>query len=135
MNLIGKWEVSAVLSALDGEMKWITREEADGMEDFDLSMFDPITEFTEDGVVLTLFRIPEKMPQEEIDNAISEGTERTGDFLVTGKQEWKEENGKFLYNTEIEGAIFDEEVSPWVEIPEDENGEITLMGMLRMKHI
>lgn len=135
MNLIGKWEVSAVLSALDGEMKWITREEADGMEDFDLSMFDPITEFTEDGVVLTLFRIPEKMPQEEIDNAISEGMERTGDFLVTGKQEWKEENGKFLYNTEIEGAIFDEEVSPWVEIPEDENGEITLMGMLRMKHI
>lgn len=135
MNLIGKWEVSAVLSFADGEMKWVTREEANNIEDFDLSMFGAVMEFTPDGTVLDMMKIPQGMTQDEINKVISEGVELAGDFFVTGKHEWKEEDGKLLYNTQITGEVLGEEVSPWVEIPENENGEITLMDMLRMRRM
>ena len=135
MNHIGKWEVSAVLSFMDGEMKWVTREEANNIEDFDLSMFGAVMEFTPDGTVLDMMKIPQGMTQDEINKAISEGAELVGDFFVTGKHEWKEEDGKLLYNTQVTGEVLGEELSPWVEIPENENGKITLLDMLRMKRM
>lgn len=73
MNPIGQWKVSALLSAADGEMKWVTREEAEKIEDFDLSMFDAITEFRPDGTVCDLIRIPQGTPQAEIDKAVADG--------------------------------------------------------------
>lgn len=135
MKYIGKWEVSAALSFVDGEIKWVTREEANDIEDFDLSLFSPIMEFAPDGTVLTLYRIPEGMPQEEIDEAVSRGAVVAGDFLAMEKREWKEDGGKILYNTQIVGEFLGEEVSPWAEITEDENGEITMMEMIRLKRI
>ena len=135
MNIIGKWEVSAVISFVDGDMKWVTKEEAANIEDFDTSMFAPIMEFTPDGTILNLMKIPDDMTQEQIDGAISEGMERVDDYLITQKQTWKEEDGKLLYNTEIEGEILGEEVSPWAEITVDDNGEITMMEMFRLKKL
>ena len=132
MNLIGQWKVSAVLSAAGGEMKWVTREEAEQIEDFDLSMFDTITEFRPDGTVCDLIRIPRGMPQDEIDKAVAAGYELAGEFLVAGKHAWKEEDGKILYNTNITGEILGEELSPWAEIAEDVDGNITLMEILRL---
>ncbi len=132
MNPIGQWKVSALLSAADGEMKWVTREEAEKIEDFDLSMFDAITEFRPDGTVCDLIRIPQGTPQAEIDKAVAEGCEVAGDCIVAGKHAWKEEDGKILYNTNITGEIFDEELSPWAEIEADADGDITLMGLLRL---
>ena len=132
MNPIGQWKVSAVLSAADGEMKWVTREEAEKIEDFDLSMFDAITEFRPDGTVCDLIRIPQGMPQDEIDKAVAAGYELAGEFLVAGKHAWKEEDGKILYNTNITGEILGEELSPWAEIAEDVDGNITLMEILRL---
>ena len=49
MKYIGKWEVSAALSFVDGKIKWVTREEANSIEDFDLSLFSPIMEFARNG--------------------------------------------------------------------------------------
>lgn len=132
MKIIGQWKVSAVLSAADGEMKWVTREEAEQIEDFDLSMFDTITEFRPDGTVCDLIRIPQGMPQDEIDKAVAAGYELAGEFLVAGKHAWKEEDGKILYNTNITGEILGEELSPWAEIAEDVDGNITLMEILRL---
>ena len=51
---------------------------------------------------------------------------------MAGKHVWKEEDGKILYNTNITGEIFDEELSPWAEIEADADGNITLMGVLRL---
>ena len=85
MNLIGQWKVSAVLSAAGGEMKWVTREEAEKIEDFDLSMFDAITEFRPDGTVCDLIRIPQGTAQAEIDKAVAEGCEVVGSCIVAGK--------------------------------------------------
>lgn len=94
MKIIGQWKVSEVLTGVDGTLKWVTREEAEKIEDFDFSMFDAITEFRPDGTVCDLLRIPQDMPQDEIDNAVTAGYELAGDFLVAGKHAWKEENGK-----------------------------------------
>lgn len=135
MKIIGQWKVSAVLSGVDGTLKWVTREEAEQIEDFDFSMFDAITEFRLDGTVCDLLRIPQDMPQDEIDNAVAAGYELAGDFLVAGKHAWKEENDKIFYNTNINGEILDEELSPWAEIAEDTDGNITLMGILRLTRI
>ena len=80
------------------------------------------------------WKIPEGMSQEEIDKLISEeDMERVDDYLVIATHQWKEDDGRFLYNTKIEGEIFGEEVSPWSEILVDDNGEITVADMIRMK--
>ena len=67
--------------------------------------------------------------------AISRGAVVAGDFLAMEKREWKEDGGKILYNTQIVGEFVGEEVSPWAEITEDENGEITMMEMIRLKRV
>ena len=67
-----------------------------------------------------------------IDKAVAEGCEVVGSCIVAGKHVWKEEDGKILYNTNITGEIFDEELSPWAEIEADADGNITLMGVLRL---
>ena len=73
--------------------------------------------------------------QSAIDEAVSRGAVVAGDFLAMEKREWKEGGGKILYNTQIVGEFLGEEVSPWAEITEDENGEITMMEMIRLKRI
>lgn len=135
MNIIGQWKVSAILSGIDGTLKWVTKEEAEQIENFDFSMFDTITEFRPDGTVCDLLRIPQDMSQDEIDNAVAAGYELADDFLVAGKHAWKEEDGKILYNTNINGEILGEELSPWAEIAEDADGNITLMEILRLTRV
>ena len=73
--------------------------------------------------------------QSAIDEAVSRGAVVAGDFLAMEKREWKEDGGKILYNTQIVGEFLGEEVSPWAEITEDENGEITMMEMIRLKRV
>ena len=110
MNIIGKWEVSAIMSFVDGEIKFVNRAKAEDIEDFDTKMFDVVTEFLPDGVVRDMMKIPEGMSQEEIDKLISgEDMERVDDYLVIATHQWKEDDGRFLYNTKIEGEIFCEE--------------------------
>lgn len=135
MNLVGKWEVSAVTTWVGDDLKWATREEASRMEDCNLSIFDTVMEFTDSGEVRTLARIPAGMSQEELDEARAQGEEIDGDFFVGEKHPWKEENGKIFYHTGAEGTFLDEEVSPWDEIIVEENGEITVLGMMRMKRM
>ena len=38
----------------------------------------------------------------------------------------KEENGKFFYDTKVEGEVLGETVDPFAEIPVDENGYLTI---------
>ena len=133
MNIIGKWVVSSVLSFDGGDFKWLTEEEASLKEDFDARTFAMIMDFMPDGTVRTMMKIPDGMSQEKIDEALEEGYERDGDCFVIKKEEWKEEDGKILYNSGIQGQFSGEEVSPWAEITQEENGEITFMNFYRMK--
>ena len=133
MNIIGKWEVAAVMSLVDGDFRMVTRDEAENIEDFDTSIFESVLEFTPDGKLLNLMKIPEGATKEQINEAVSAGMEFAGDYLITKKQDWKEEDGKVLFDSEIQGEILGEEVSPWAEIKFDDNGEFTMMDMLRFK--
>ena len=133
MDIIGKWEVSSILSFGENGPEWLTPDEARQKEDFDESILNMFAEFMPDGTLRYMIKLPENVPQEELDNAVASGAEVVGDYLVTQKSEWKEENGKYLFNSQIEGEIFGEEVSPWAEISVDDNDEITVMDLYRMK--
>lgn len=133
MNIIGMWEVSAIMSYDNDQFVWLTQEEAQNKEDYDSRMFSSVTEFMPDGTVRNMMKIPPEMTQAEIDEAVSEGMELVGDFIVTEKREWKEENGTLFYNSNIQGTVFDEDIDPWTEIVVEDNGEITIMEMMKMK--
>ena len=80
-------------------------------------------EFTEDGLMNTLMRVPE----DKIELAKSQGAVIDEDgFAPIEQTTWKEENGKFFYDTKVEGEVLGETVDPFAEIPVDENGCLTI---------
>lgn len=80
-------------------------------------------EFTEDGLMNTLMRVPE----DKLELAKSQGAVIDEDgFAPIEQTTWKEENGKFFYDTKVEGEVLGETVDPFAEIPVDENGYLTI---------
>ena len=80
-------------------------------------------EFTEDGLMNTLMRVPE----DKLELAKSQGAVIDEDgFAPIEQTTWKEENGKFFYDTKVEGEVLGETVNPFAEIPVDENGCLTI---------
>ena len=99
MNIIGKWKVRELLFPADGGTVSYTPDnlpEGDCADEIIMMLTNRI-EFTEDGLMNTLMRVPEK-----------------------------EENGKFFYDTKVEGEVLGETVDPFAEIPVDENGCLTI---------
>ena len=88
-----------------------------------------VVEFTAEGKVLWCIPIPAEVTQEQIDAAIASGElSLNEDGLMTLEEKaWKEENGKLMYDTGAKGEVLGEEISPWVEITE-EDGLITVMA-------
>ena len=81
------------------------------------------TEFTEDGFMNTLMRVPE----DKIELAKSQGAVIDEDgFAAIEQTTWKEKDGKFYYDTKVEGEVLGETVDPFAEIPVDENGCLTI---------
>lgn len=128
MNVIGKWKIAEALTVNDDfEQIWKTVEEmaADPDEEaFDLQMLDSLFIFGDDGTIKTVIQLPDDISQEEIDEAIESGECElyAPGQMVVEKRHWKEENGKILFDSEIEGEIFGEKADPWVEIIPTENG-------------
>ena len=84
-----------------------------------LQAFDTKIIFTEDHKVETWMKIPEGIPQEEIDAAIASGElgeVKDGRFCPEPPKEWKAVNGKYYYNTGEKREMFGEKVSPWDEV-------------------
>ena len=80
-------------------------------------------EFTEDGLMNTLMRVPE----DKLELAKSQGAVIDEDgFAPIEQTTWKEENGKFFYDTKVEGEVLGETVDPFAEIPVNENGCLTI---------
>lgn len=72
------------------------------------------TEFTEDGTLNTLMFVPEEMREEAAKHG---AVVREDGYAAIESTVWKEENGKFYYDTKIEGEVLGEKVDSFAEIP------------------
>ena len=139
MNLIGKWQIAELMQFDDEKgMVWtkvsdlINREDAD---DDTLMMAKTVALFEEDGNLVLLSPIPEGVSQEEIDEAVAAGEIQLRDGqMITGQNQWKVENGKFMADTGAEGEVLGEQVGPWEEIKEIDGNTIE-MTMFRFQKV
>ena len=125
MNIIGKWKVKELLFPTPNGMVTYTPENLpDGAHaDEIIMMLMSRTEFTEDGFMNTLMRVPE----DKIELAKSQGAVIDEDgFAAIEQTTWKEKDGKFYYDTKVNGEVLGETVDPFTEIPVDENGCLTI---------
>ncbi|MCI5578827.1 MAG: hypothetical protein MR364_04905 [Oscillospiraceae bacterium] len=134
MNPVGKWKVKEVISFNENfEMVWKTIDElaASASEDDDNSVSvyqNSITVFNDNGTVETIMPIPEGATAEEL-----EDVEIRDGMAVIDTKQWKNEDGKNLYNSEIQGEVLGEEVSPWIEIKEV--GDMIELESIRLARI
>lgn len=135
MEIIGSWKIDEALryQVSDTGVTQVWQKAAgiladESIDEDDKTMLRAEIAFTEDGKVQWILPLPENVSQEEIDEAAAAG-ELTllddGRFVVEEK-EWKEEDGKVMYNTGVKGEVFGEEVSPWIELKEN-NGTVEIM--------
>ena len=129
MNILGDWKITVVLQFSDSnEQIWMPVEEYLKQDDADESMLSSICRFADDGTFKMLVPIPEGVTQEELDAAVSSGEiSLEGDFICAETYDWKEEDGKFFFDTKTEGEFLDEKLSSWVEVTVFDDGKIQLM--------
>lgn len=125
MELIGKWKVKELLFPTgNGMVSYIPENlpEGDNADEIIMMLMSRV-EFTEDGFMNTLMRVPE----DKIELAKSQGAVIDADgFAPIEQTTWKEKDGKFYYDTKVEGEVLGEAVDPFAEIPVDENGCLTI---------
>lgn len=125
MELIGKWKVKELLFPTGNGMVSYTPEnlpEGDNADEIIMMLMSRV-EFTEDGFMNTLMRVPD----DKIELAKSQGAVIDADgFAPIEQTTWKEKDGKFYYDTKVEGEVLGEAVDPFAEIPVDENGCLTI---------
>ena len=91
------------------------------------------TEFAEDGVLNTLMFVPEEMREEAAKHG---AVVREDGYAPIESTTWKEENGKFYYDTKIEGEVFGEKVDSFAEIPVTEDGCLLYSyGMILLERV
>lgn len=125
MNIIGKWKVRELLfPADDGTVSYTPDNLPEGdCADEIIMMLTNRIEFTEDGLMNTLMRVPE----DKLELAKSQGAVIDEDgFAAIEQTTWKEKDGKFYYDTKVNGEVLGETVDPFTEIPVDENGCLTI---------
>ena len=121
MDIRGIWKVKEMrLSSPDGELVFTPGNLPDDeqFEDFAQQM-QMKTEFAEDGMLNTLMFVPEELKREAEKHGI---IVREDGYAVIETSTWKEENGKFYYDTKVEGEVFGEKVDPFAEIPVTTDG-------------
>lgn len=115
MDIIGKWKIKELnIPTLDG-VKTFTPETLPDDEDFEdyKKMSTQFFEFAPDGTLSTLMPIPEDM----VEVAKEQGIEvRDGNIAVMDKTTWKENDGKFFFDSKIEGEFLGETVDSFMEI-------------------
>ena len=127
MNVVGIWKVKEVFSLNEDEGKWLSFQECmdnEEMDDETKSFLSARFVFEPDGLFKVVMAIPEGVPQEKIDQAVAAGEIRLFDSrsMIVEEHPWKEEDGKYYYDSGIQGEVLGEPVSPWMEIQETEDG-------------
>ena len=121
MDIRGIWKVKEVRFPTPSGQQVFTPDnppEGDMYDDF-VQMTQMVTEFAEDGVLNTMLFVPEEMKEEaEKHGAVV----REDGYAVIEQSVWKEENGKFYYDTKVQGEVLGEKVDSFAEIPVTEDG-------------
>lgn len=146
-EIVGKYVAAKAMNMVNGEFGLFTKEEVtaemqrkkDAGEEDDgdmLRMYDIIVEFTSDHKVIQWMKIPEGVPEEEIQKALEAGEIKgicDGYFSMTDN-DWKCIDGKYYYDTGEHREVFGEVQSSWDEIKFDEDGLIDFAsGMMKLK--
>ena len=121
MDIRGIWKVKEIhVPTPDGE-KLFTPDNPPADERFEGSaeLMQYRTEFAEDGVLNTLMFVPEEMREEAAKHG---AVVREDGYAPIESTTWKESDGKFYYDTKIEGEVFGEKVDSFAEIPVTEDG-------------
>ncbi len=133
MDIRGIWKVKEVrIPTPEGE-KIFTPDNPPDSEQFDGidQMMRCMTEFAEDGMLNTLLFVPEEMKEEAAKHG---AVVRDDGYAVVESTVWKEENGKFYYDTQIQGEVLGEAVDSFAEIPVTEDGCLLYsFGMLLLE--
>ena len=121
MDIRGVWKVKEVhVPTPDGE-KVFTPDNPPEDERFEgaVEMMQYRTEFAEDGVLNTLMFVPEEMREEAAKHG---AVVREDGYAPIESTTWKEADGKFYYDTGIQGEVLGEPVDSFSEIPVTEDG-------------
>ena len=127
MDIKGLWKVDKLIG-FDDDFNQIWKDAqailADpSADDDEKNMAKSVVEIGDDGIIKMMMPLPEGISQEEIDEAVAAGEiEVSGDMMIAEKHAWKEEDGKFFFDSGIEGEALGEEVSPWEEIKVSDDG-------------
>ena len=135
MDIRGIWKVREVhVPTPEGEMVF-TPDNPPEDERFEGSaeLMKYLTEFAEDGVLNTLMFVPEEMREEAAKHG---AVVREDGYAAVESTAWKEENGKFYYDTKIEGEVLGEKVDSFAEIPVTEDGCLLYSyGMILLERV
>ena len=133
MDIRRIWKVKEVrIPTPDGEKTFTPDNppDKDRFDGFD-QMIQYRFEFADDGALNTLLFVPDEMKEEaEKHGAVV----REDGYAVFESTVWKEEDGKFYYDTKIEGEVLGEKVDSFSEIPVSEDGCLTYsFGMMTLE--
>lgn len=121
MDITGKWKIKEFRILSPDGMQTFTPQTLPDSEDFEdfAKMVPMLIEFTPDGKLNTLVPVWGDMIEEARNAGLAV---REAGFAVTDSTDWKESDGKFYYNTNIEGEFLGDVVDPFSEIKVTEDG-------------
>ena len=151
MEYVGKWKFHSIGSIdendnliylnseeyINSPMPYIDESDEEMVED-ELNerkkMVGACLKICDDGNLYMLIPIPDDIPQEEINQAVSAGEIKIIDGAMADRpMRWELRDDEFWMDTGIEGEVFDdEEVDGWVK-PIDEEGFLNLMNFRFVK--
>lgn len=113
MDIRGIWKIKELrMPTPEGEKVFTPDNLPDDNEEF-AKMIHLKTEFADDGILNTLMFVPEELKAEAAEHGV---VVREDGYTVIETSTWKEENGKFYYDTKVEGEVYGEKVDPFAEI-------------------
>lgn len=121
MDITGKWKIKEFRILSPDGMQTFTPQTLPDSEDFEdfAKMIPMLIEFTPDGKLNTLVPVWGDMIEEARNAGLAV---REAGFAVTDSTDWKESDGKFYYNINIEGEFLGDVVDPFSEIKVTEDG-------------
>ncbi len=134
MDIIGTYQVRTLIGATPDGPRMVTREEyieaAKSSGNSPREIMQSIMtangrlKISEDGKLYALSPIPEGVPEADIQAAVAAGqiVMAENGFCVMKKSDvydWKEEDGKFLYDTRQEREVLGEKISAWDDLKFD----------------
>lgn len=114
MNIIGKWKIKEFHLPTPNGVQVFTPDtlpEDEAYTDY-AQMARTLTEFLPNGRMDTLMPVPAEM----LEQVQSEGMEIRDGYAVIQSTAWKEQDGRFFFDSGIEGEILGEAVDSFREI-------------------